>query len=222
MPELSIVQTLAIWALPVLFAITFHEVAHGYAARALGDRTAEMLGRLSLNPARHIDPVGTLLVPALLLALGGFLFGWAKPVPVVMANLRRPRRDMAIVAVAGPLTNLAMAIAWAALLRVALAMGAEEGLWLGVRFMAIAGITINLVLLVLNLLPLPPLDGSRVLASLLPPAAAQRLDRLEPWGLVILVVLMATGILGKILYWPLVLGETVLLHAFGIDAARLF
>lgn len=216
------VQKVAVWALPVLFAITLHEVAHGWAARALGDRTAEMLGRLSLNPIKHIDPVGTIVVPAILLLMGGFLFGWAKPVPVGMRNLRNPRRDMAIVAVAGPLANLVMAIAWGVLAKVAIGMNPEEGVWLGILLMARAGMIINLVLMVLNLIPLPPLDGGRVLTGLLPEAQARVLDRVEPYGLVVLLVLMATGLLGRIMIWPLVLSGNALLSLLGLQGLPLF
>lgn len=216
--EMTLVQKIVVWAVPVLFAITIHEASHGYAARALGDRTAESLGRLSLNPLRHIDPVGTILVPAVLLVLGGFLFGWAKPVPVNARNLGHPRRDMALVAAAGPLSNLAMALAWALLLKFALG-GGGEGLWLGLRYMAIAGIVINLVLMVLNLLPLPPLDGGRVLTGLVPEALARRLDRIEPYGLLILVVLLATGLLSQILFWPLTIAEGVIFKLLGLPPA---
>lgn len=218
---MSLVQKISIWALPVLFAITLHEVAHGWAARALGDRTAEMLGRLSLNPIKHIDPMGTVIVPVLLLALGGFLFGWAKPVPVGVRNLSHPRRDMALVAVAGPLANGAMALVWGLLLKLTLAMGAEEGVWLGVRYMAMAGIMINLVLMVLNLLPLPPLDGGRVLNGLLPERYARVMDRLEPYGLMILVVLMATGVLSKLMDWPMALAQWGLFSLLGLNSTAL-
>lgn len=216
--EMTLVQKIVVWALPVLFAITIHEASHGYAARALGDRTAESLGRLSLNPLRHIDPVGTILVPAVLLVLGGFLFGWAKPVPVNARNLGHPRRDMALVAAAGPLSNLAMALAWGLLLKFALGAGGD-GLWLGLRYMAIAGIVINLVLMVLNLLPLPPLDGGRVLTGLVPETLARRLDRIEPYGLLILVVLLATGLLSQILYWPLTIAEGAIFTLLGLPPA---
>jgi Zn-dependent protease len=197
---LDLVQTLAVWALPVLLAITLHEVAHGWAARALGDTTAAMMGRLSLNPVKHIDPVGTVVVPLLFILLpGNFLFGWAKPVPVSVRNLAHPRRDMALVAAAGPAANFAMALAWGMLFKLALAAGAEEGVWLGVAAMAKAGIFINLILIALNLLPLPPLDGGRVLAGLVPRAWAVQLDRLEPYGLLIIVALLVTGMLGPLL-----------------------
>jgi Zn-dependent protease len=213
-PEL--VQTLAVWALPVLFAITLHEVAHGWAARALGDNTAAMMGRLTLNPIKHIDPVGTILMPLLFLLLpGNFLFGWAKPVPVSARNLRHPRRDMALVAAAGPLANLAMAFGWGLLLKLALMQGATEGLWLGLRMMANAGIVINLVLMALNLLPLPPLDGGRVLAGLVPPVWSARLDRIEPYGFMIIIVLLATGLLGPLIRPLMAAGQALLAFTLG-------
>lgn len=222
-PDLvSLAQKIAIWALPVLFAITLHEVAHGWVARALGDRTADMLGRLSLNPIKHVDPVGTIAVPTILLVLGGFLFGWAKPVPVNMNNLRNPRRDMAIVAIAGPLSNLVMAVGWGIIAKVAISMNPQEGIWLGILLMARAGIVINLVLMVLNMLPFPPLDGSRVLAGLLPEAQARVIDRFERYGLVILIVMMATGILSKIMIWPLTLSGDALLTVLGLQGLPLF
>lgn len=200
MPDLiELAQKIAVWALPVLLAITVHEVAHGYVARRLGDNTAYAQGRLTLNPFAHVDPVGTLLVPALGLLLGGFIFGWAKPVPVNFRNLRNPKRDMAIVAIAGPAVNLVMAIGWALLLKAALQTGAEDGLWLGIASMAFAGVSINLVLMVLNLLPLPPLDGGRVAVGVLPMKPAIALAKVEPYGMVILIVLMVTGTLGHIL-----------------------
>jgi len=218
MPDLNeIVQKLAIWALPVLFAITLHEVAHGWVARYLGDNTAAAQGRLSLNPLQHIDPVGTILVPGILLLLGGFLFGWAKPVPVDFRNLNNPKKDMALVAIAGPAVNLAMAIGWTVLLKISLAQNPEAGVWLGIAQMSIAGISINLVLMVLNLLPMPPLDGGRVAVGLLPMKQAIALSKLEPYGMVILIVAMATGVLGNIL-GPLVgLSQTGLLSLFGIN-----
>lgn len=217
--EMTLVQMIAVWALPVLLAIAVHEASHGYAARALGDRTAESLGRLSLNPLRHIDPVGTILVPLVFVVMHfPFPFGWAKPVPVNARNLGHPRRDMALVAAAGPLSNLAMALVWGLLLKLALGSGGED-LWLGLRYMAIAGIVINLVLMVLNLLPLPPLDGGRVLTGLVPEALARRLDRIEPYGLLILVVLLATGLLSQILYWPLAIAEGAVFSLLGLPPA---
>ncbi len=201
----SLVQKIAVWALPVIFAITLHEVAHGWVARYLGDPTAARLGRLSLNPLKHVDPIGTVLVPGMLLLIGGFMMGWAKPVPVDYRNLKNPRRDMAIVAVAGPLSNLAMAIVWGIVYKFSAATGALEGVWYGVAQMGKAGIVINLSLMVLNLLPLPPLDGGRVLTGLLPARQAYQFAKIEPYGFVILLVLIATGVLSTILYWPLVL-----------------
>ncbi len=219
---MSLVQKVSIWALPVLFAITLHEVAHGWAARALGDRTAQMLGRLSLKPIRHIDPMGTVVVPILLLILGGFLFGWAKPVPVGVRNFRHPRRDMALVAIAGPLSNLAMALAWGLLMKLALSMNPEEGVWLGITLMCRAGILINIVLMVLNLLPLPPLDGGRVLTGLLPERQARVMDRIEPYGFVILIGLMVTGLLNQIMMWPLLLTANGVLAVLNLQGVPLF
>jgi Zn-dependent protease len=221
-PDMTLVQKIAIWALPVLFAITLHEVAHGWVARLLGDRTAQMLGRLSLNPLRHIDPVGTVLLPiAMLVMQTGFMFGWAKPVPVSMKNLKHPRRDMALVAAAGPLSNALMALLWGLLLRLSATMGAE-GAWIGVQYMALAGIAINLVLMVLNFLPIPPLDGSRVLAGLLPESGARMLDRIEPYGFVILILLMVTPVLGAIMSVPLHLASQALAGVLGFDSLPLF
>jgi len=214
---ISAVQTLVTWALPVLFAVTLHEVAHGWAARALGDPTAQKQGRLSLNPLKHVDPIGTLLLPGVLLLLGGFIFGWAKPVPVDMRNFRSPRLDMALVALAGPLSNLAMALGWGLLFKYAVAVGADQGLWYGLRLMARAGLIINISLMVLNLLPLPPLDGSRVLMGLLPARAAWSYARLEPYGMFILIGLMAAGLLGPILYWPRLVSYTVIGRLLGLE-----
>lgn len=190
----DLMLTLAIWTIPVLLAITLHEVAHGWAALAFGDRTAQMLGRLSLNPLKHVDPVGTVLVPLSLLLMSWlmgsqpFLFGWAKPVPISIKNLSHPKRDMAWVAIAGPASNFIQAIGWALLLYVSVGSATE---WL--HSMAIAGISINLVLIALNLLPIPPLDGSRVLTALLPNQIGWQYNRLEPYGLLILIGLMVMG-----------------------------
>ncbi|MDZ7655770.1 MAG: site-2 protease family protein [Sulfurimicrobium sp.] len=196
--ELTLVQQIAVYALPVIFAITLHEAAHGYAARHFGDTTAYMLGRISVNPLRHIDPIGTVLVPLATLALGGILFGWAKPVPVNFNHLRHPKRDMLWVAAAGPAANLAMALFWALVMKIGLSMP-ESSLALPISAMGKAGITINAVLMVLNLLPLPPLDGGRIAVSLLPPPLAYSYSRLEPYGMIILVVLLFSGALGVIL-----------------------
>ena len=200
MLELSLAQKIAVWVLPVLLAITVHEVSHGWVARHFGDQTASLLGRLSLNPLRHIDPVGTVLVPGLMLFLTGFVFGWARPVPVDARNLRRPRRDMAWVAAAGPFANLCMALIWALLAQ----LGGAIGGWAGAPlvYMAVAGIFINTILMVLNLLPLPPLDGGRVAVGVLPAHLARPLARIEPYGIWILLALLFTGLLGGIL-WPI-------------------
>ena len=213
----SLISALAIWALPVLLAITLHEAAHGYVARHFGDPTADQAGRITLNPLRHIDPVGTLLVPASILALsslfgaGGILFGWAKPVPVNFSRLRNPKADMLWVAAAGPFTNLLMALGWAILFRIAL-VGEPGAYTVPLLKMADAGMQINAVLMVLNLLPLPPLDGGRIAVSLLPHHLAWRFARLEPYGFPILLVLLFTGVLGAIL-WPLIAGFRFVLGA---------
>lgn len=200
MDDLSLVQRIAVWTLPVVFAITVHEVAHGWVARRFGDSTAYMLGRLTLNPIKHVDPIGTLLVPGLLLWMGGFIFGWAKPVPVAWENLRNPKRDMAIVALAGPVANLLMAILWALLMKVGLLLGGQlDMLSRPLVYMGAAGISINVMLMVLNLLPLPPLDGGRVIAGLLPDQLAQAYNRIEPVGFFILLGLLISGVLGYIM-----------------------
>lgn len=206
MLEFSLLQKIIIWAIPVLFAITLHEVAHGWVALKLGDRTAQMMGRLTLNPIKHIDPIGTLLVPGLLLLLGGFIFGWAKPVPVSYQNLRKPKTDMAWVALAGPMANLVMATIWALVAKIGLAM-AQSGVVMGeaMMFMGVAGVLINAMLMMLNLLPLPPLDGGRVLVSVLPGPMGWQISRLEPYGFFILLALLYFGILGMVL-WPLISG----------------
>jgi len=213
----SLVQTVAIYALPVLFAITLHEAAHGYVARHFGDMTAHAQGRVSLNPIRHIDLVGTILVPGLILFLtkqligGGLLFGWAKPVPVNYSALRKPRQHMALVAAAGPTANLVMALIWALLLKVSIVIP-------GGRFaeplelMSQAGIMVNLIFMFLNLLPILPLDGGRIVASLLPTRAAWRYSKLEPFGLPLLVLLLVTNVLSFVL-GPLVGASDALIRA---------
>ncbi len=217
MLELNMLQRIAVWALPVLFAITVHEVAHGWVAKRLGDPTAMMMGRLTLNPLKHIDPVGTLLIPAVLLLIGGFVFGWAKPVPVTWENLRHPKRDMAIVAAAGPAANLVMALLWAAVMKIGVASAGNLD-WIAVPliYMGGAGITINIVFMVLNLLPLPPLDGGRVVTGLLPGPLAWRFSRIEPYGFIILVALLATGMLRDILGVPVALLQSELFKLVGL------
>jgi Zn-dependent protease len=213
--ELTLVQQIAVYALPVIFAITLHEAAHGYAAKHFGDTTAYMLGRVSLNPLRHIDPVGTVLVPLVTLALGGILFGWAKPVPVNFNHLRRPKQDMLWVAAAGPAANLFMMFIWAGVMKLGLSMPVGS-LALPMALMGKAGITINAVLMVLNLLPLPPLDGGRIAVSLLPPRLAYSYARVEPYGMIILIALLFTGVLNAVL-WPLVNGAMRMVSAlFGL------
>ena len=199
---LDTMQRVSIYLLPVIFAITVHEAAHGYAARYFGDMTAAEQGRISLNPLRHIDPVGTLLVPGLTLLVGGILFGWAKPVPVNFGRLRHPKRDMLWVAAAGPGSNLAMALLWALAIKVSPTL--PQFLALPLALMGAAGIMINTVLMVLNLFPLPPLDGGRIAVSLLPHRLAWKFSKIEPYGFIILLVLMFTHILGAIL-WPFVM-----------------
>jgi Zn-dependent protease len=234
-----LVQTIAIYALPVLLAITLHEAAHGYVARHFGDMTAFAQGRISVNPIRHIDVVGTIVAPLLILLLshGKFLFGWAKPVPVNYSALRKPKQHMAWVAAAGPGANLLMAIVWAALLRVGISLSDRADAWLAIvkqygaaglvdvvlqhgsgaaEFLigvAAAGMLVNLVLMLLNLLPIPPLDGGRIVTSLLPPRAAWRFARIEPWGLPILLLLLVTNVLGVVLM-PLFNETEALIRAF--------
>ena len=217
MHGLTVIQYVAVAALPLLFAITVHEVAHGWVALRLGDRTAQMLGRLTLNPIKHIDPVGTIIVPVALLMLGGFIFGWAKPVPVDYRNLHNPKRDMAIVAVAGPLANLGMAILWALVAKTGLALP-ETLSWASVPMVLMGkiGIFLNLILMVLNLLPLPPLDGGRVVTGLLPARWSVAFAKIEPYGFFVLIALLATGILGKILGPPIVGLEKLIFTVTGI------
>lgn len=217
---MNAIQTLAISALPVIFAITLHEAAHGYAARHFGDPTAWQLGRISLNPLRHVDPMGTIIVPAVILLLssigggGGMLFGWAKPVPVNFGNLRRPKQDMLWVAAAGPGANLAMALGWALVLKFAIGSPAHEYSE-ALKEMARVGISINGVLMVLNLLPLPPLDGGRIAVSLLPPRAAWKFAQLERWGFPILLALLFLGVLDTILRPLLRVFNTLIRTLFG-------
>ena len=208
----EIIQTLALYAIPVIFAITLHEAAHGYAARLFGDMTATAAGRVSLNPMRHIDLVGTILGPVGILimskVMGGppMLFGWAKPVPVDFGRLHRPKQDMLWVALAGPATNLVLAVVWAICLRILFEFGMHDGFWFE---MALIGIQINLVLMALNLLPVLPLDGGRVLFSLLPNRLAWQYGRIEPYGMLIVIALLATGSLWVILEPVMLVGQWV-------------
>jgi len=198
----QIIQTVAIYAIPVLFAITVHEAAHGYAARHFGDNTAYKLGRITLNPIKHIDPVGTIAMPLLLYfaTSGAFLFGYAKPVPVNFGRLRNPKRDMVWVALAGPGANLAQAILWTISLYLLLALGVDERFFLN---MCRAGVLVNLVMFAFNLFPLPPLDGGRILVGLLPHRPAELVSRLEPWGFFIVLALVISGIVGNLWLRPL-------------------
>ncbi|MAZ44633.1 MAG: site-2 protease family protein [Legionellales bacterium] len=201
--SLNLVQMICIWAIPVLFAITIHEVAHGWVAKRCGDHTASMLGRLTINPLKHIDPIGTVLVPLLLLSLGGFIFGWAKPVPVNPRHFKNPKVDGALVAAAGPISNLIMMLMWAGVAQLGQTLylqGVDIGV--PVRLMGAAGIQINLVLGLLNLLPIPPLDGSRVVSTFLPYRLSALYNRIEPYGFFILIFMIATGILSAILAPP--------------------
>ena len=215
--DLNVVQVIAIYAIPVVLAITLHEASHGYVAMRFGDTTAYAAGRVSLNPIRHIDPIGTIALPLVLLAIGkflgggGILFGWAKPVPVNFSNLRDPKRDMLWVAAAGPLSNLAMALIWAVGMKAGIA-AQGNAYALPLALMGAAGVFINVIIMVLNLLPLPPLDGGRILVSLLPHRAARAVSRLEPYGFVILIVLLFTGMLGLVL-WPVINGAMSLIAA---------
>lgn len=200
MPGIDIAGSLGVLSvalIPVLFAITLHEVAHGWVAMKLGDRTAELAGRLTLNPVRHIDPMGTVIIPIVLIFLGApFIFGWAKPVPVAFHNLRQPRRDMILVAGAGPASNLLMAMGWALFGGILSASSGADSFtsnWL--LGMCVVGIQINVILAVFNMLPIPPLDGGRVLAGLLPPQNRFFLHRIEPYGMMIVIGLMFTGVL---------------------------
>ncbi len=224
--ELNLIQKIAIFAIPVIFAITLHEAAHGYAAKRFGDKTAFVLGRISLNPLRHIDPFGTVILPLLILVLSkltggaGILFGWAKPVPVDYSQLKNPKRDMLWVAAAGPGANFFMALIWILMIRIG-GMLPDQFFATPLTLMGAVGVMINTVLMVLNLFPLPPLDGGRILVSLLPNRMAWHVARLEPYGFMILLVLLFTGVLGAVM-WPfigLVLG--LLAAVSGVDPSTL-
>ena len=216
-----LIQTVAIYALPVLFAITVHEAAHGYAARHFGDNTAHALGRISLNPLKHIDPVGTLLMPLLLYfaTAGAFLFGYAKPVPVNLGRLRHPKRDMVWVALAGPGANLAQALLWGIALIVLIGSGVDEYFFLK---MCDAGLKVNLALFAFNLFPVPPLDGGRILVGLLPWRQAALVSRVEPWGFFIVIALVIAGIVDTWWMRPLMDVTKNVLNLFLKPLASLF
>lgn len=199
----DIAYTIAVWAAPILFAITLHEAAHGWVANKLGDPTAKKLGRITLNPIKHIDPVGTIAVPLFLAMVSPFVLGWAKPVPVEPRYFKSPLLDMALVAVAGPASNFFMACFWAMFIQLALVSLAPSQTLVFLTEMGKNGIIINVVLMVLNLLPIPPLDGGRVMAGILPPRLALPFMQLERFGMVIILLLLVSGILGKIM-WPIV------------------
>jgi Zn-dependent protease len=216
MNELSLVQRIVVWILPVIFAITVHEVAHGWIAKKCGDNTAYQQGRLTLNPLNHIDWLGTVILPGLLLLTGtGFIFGWAKPVPVDARNFKNPRKDMAWVALAGPVSNLLMAVGWALLVRVGVLIGVEA-ISLPLIYTGVAGISINLVLALINLLPIPPLDGSRIVTGILPNYWAWQYNRLERFGFIILLVLLYTRILNVILEYPMYIAQKLFFSIAGI------
>jgi Zn-dependent protease len=202
----DIIQKIAVYAIPVIFAITVHEAAHGYVARMFGDNTAYVLGRVTLNPIKHIDPLGTIVIPITMVLLTGFMFGWAKPVPVDWGSLRKPKRDMIWVAAAGPGVNLLMAVIWALIYRTLSGTGVEESYF---YYVAQAGIAVNLVFMALNLLPIPPLDGGRIVSGLLPTRMSIAYSRIEPYGLFILLALMFTGSLSFFLRPLLNIGAAI-------------
>jgi Zn-dependent protease len=211
MPEFTLLQKIILWLVPTIFAITLHEVAHGFVAYRLGDPTAKVLGRLTLNPLKHIDLFGTIIIPIILFKLGGFIFGWAKPVPVDYRNLRKTRRDSVLVAIAGPLANLLMAVLWALIAKLGFILRNDDVIWgVVLIYMGMIGIAINTVLMILNLIPIPPLDGSRVLSAMLSPRASMQYNRIEPFGFLILVILLASGLLNQFMS-PLVSGLQTLL-----------
>jgi Zn-dependent protease len=220
--SVSVVQAIVVAIIPLIFAITAHEAAHGWVASKLGDKTALMLGRVTLNPVKHIDLIGTIILPFIMLILGGFIFGWAKPVPIGWQNLKNPRRDMALVAIAGPLANFIMAFIWAGIAKLAvLYLSNQSQPWISVtgQFLQAAanfGILINCWLMVLNLLPIPPLDGSRIISSILPAGAAYQYEKLEAFGIWILLGLLFLGVF-KYLWPPLLFLMKWIGNIFGIN-----
>ena len=220
----NIIHLIAVIILPLLFAITLHEAAHGWIANKLGDKTALMMGRVTLNPIKHIDLFGTIILPILMLILSKFTFafGWAKPVPVTWQNLKKPRRDMALVAIAGPMANLLMALFWAAIAKLSLVFGVGVVNPIGKNVAAffynagLFGISINVILMILHLIPIPPLDGSRIVSSILPPKASYMYSRIEPYGIWILLALLVFGLLGRILYLPVLNLSQFIRSIFGL------
>jgi Zn-dependent protease len=217
----NLIQTVVLYALPVLFAITVHEAAHGYAARHFGDNTAYAMGRVTLNPFKHIDPVGTILMPLMLYfaTSGAFIFGYAKPVPVRFGKLRNPKRDMIWVALAGPGANLVQAIFWGALLLTLQGIGVTEMFFLK---MCQGGVLVNVVMFVFNLFPLPPLDGGRVLVGLLPYRQAELVSRIEPWGFFIVMALVVAGVISKLWMQPLMALTFGLLNLLLLPLSMIF
>ncbi|MEO1881404.1 MAG: site-2 protease family protein [Methylococcales bacterium] len=216
MDELTLIQRIAVWILPVVFAITVHEVAHGWVAKKYGDNTASMLGRLTLNPLKHMDLFGTLIIPGLLLISGtGLIFGWAKPVPVDPRYFKNPKKAMAVVAVAGPVSNVLMAIAWAMVVRIGVSLE-TEAVSLPLIYSGIAGISINLVLALINLLPIPPLDGSRILTGFLSHKWAWRYNKLERFGLIFMLALLWSGGLSYILGYPMYYAQQLFFSLAGL------
>lgn len=211
--ELTKIQLIAASILPILFAITIHEVAHGWVADMRGDHTARMMGRLTLNPIKHIDLLGTIILPILFFVTTGFMFGWAKPVPVNSRNLKKPRSDMALVALAGPLSNIAMALFWGFVAKLGLSF--DLSISDAMIMMGRIGIIVNLVLALLNLIPIPPLDGSRVVSACLPPRLSYSYDKIERFGFIILILLLVSGVLNTILSGPLNFATAIIFALFG-------
>ncbi len=213
----NLLQTILLYAIPLLFAITLHEVAHGWVASLCGDQTARMLGRLTLNPIKHIDPVGTILVPAIMFYFSGFIFGWAKPVPVNWSNLRNQRRSITLVALAGPMANFVMAFGWALIAKIGMLLGGDFLRTAQVlTTMGAIGLQVNLILMVLNLIPIPPLDGGRVLANWLPGKWSYQFQRIEPYGFLVLILLLSTGALGYIIFPFVQILQGLIMMMFGL------
>lgn len=217
MDELSVIQKIVVWAFPVIFAVTVHEYAHGWLAKRYGDNTGYSAGLLTLNPIKQIDLMGTIIVPLLLIITNsGFVFGWAKGMPVDARNFKNPRKDSALVALAGPMANLFMAIAWALLARLAITLNIEE-ISVPLIYSSVAGIGLNAVLTILNLLPIPPLDGGKVLSGILPDYWAWQYSKLEPYGFMILMVLLFTHILDSIIMYPFGFLKDILFNIAGLS-----
>jgi Zn-dependent protease len=219
MTNLTTIQTIAVLALPLIFAITLHEVAHGFVASLFGDQTAKLSGRLTINPIKHIDLVGTIIAPLVMFLFTNFIFGWAKPVPVDSRNLHNPKRDMAFVALAGPVSNLLMALFWGLIAKIGVLLSLNGNSWVGdpLNYMGQAGILINVFLAVLNLVPIPPLDGGKVLEAILPRRAAYTFSQLEPYGFLILILLLLSGVLLSIMSPFISLIIRGILQLFGLE-----